>query len=233
MSELSAVASKAIRTLKTIPTFHVNPERPLQSVYEAHIYDWGHARKMIDSLSSELEVHLDTLLLGLDPNTLPGFLLLEDVQDNFSSKTPGHSFLNDNPALQPLSGALGTHVAAQGGAVGVGRQALFDPTTSIFNPGAVNDYLRQYAILIRLMFQLAWVTMAAPYRTPEAVSIAIVNVGDVQRSVFVRNGLIHLLPTYNKNQWRVGGAIPIPHPLPRRLSQALYTSIVLLRPFVT
>lgn len=233
ISELSAVASKAIRTLKTLPTFHVNPERPLQSVYEAHVYDWAYARKTIDTLTGEAEAMLEALLLGLDLDTCHGFLDLDDVQDNFGSRTPGHSFIDDNPTLPPLQGAVAAHVARKQGQVGLTSQAMFDAATAVPNAGAVTIYLRQYALLIRRMFQLAWVTMAAPYRTPEAVSIAIINVGDVQRSVFVRNGMLHLLPTYNKIQWRVGGAIPIPHPLPRRLSNVMYTSIVLIRPFVT
>jgi len=196
-------------------------------------------REALETLLHEAAKCLnDTLLFGLQG--LAGYPV-ESLHDNMAERRPGRSFLDDprnqlstvkdnvlqqlfiRPDLRRrffLEEALPT---SDSGAEQQSQPVRINPAEAAVYSHANKQFLQLLAVLIVM-------TAGLPPRRKELLGVSWCNDGN-PRNVFIYDGLVALVTTYHKSQWRVGSR-PVARFLPPYLGNVLVRYLIYIPPIL-
>ena len=183
---------------------------------------WRQALKqMLQTASSILA---DELLFG-EPDA--PFILLATLKEDASNLTPGYSFIN-NPRnnLKAHTGWLFARLQA----VPSIRSRFFKGDSTACRQSAGAQYHAANQRFLRCLAMLIYMTTGLPPRRKELIGISWVN-QESARNIYLYNGLIAIVTSYHKSQWKVGSR-PIARFLPPTLGQLLLQYLILIPPFL-
>ena len=179
--------------------------------------DW---REMLQRLVARVEIILREELLF--EKIAPKFNL-DRIQDNFGNLEPGYSFVSDERNCLPQNWL---YEAVSSGSTG---RLLVDERGE-YQVGFMKTYLDSNRLFLRLLAVLIYMTSGLPPRQDELVSITWKN-WDTARNIYVSHGLVAIITSYHKAQWRVGTR-PVARFLPPVVGRLLVRYLVLVPSFV-
>ena len=195
-------------------------------------------RKALETLLREAANILnDTLLFGLQG--LADYPV-ESLHDNMAERRPGLSFLDDpRNQLHTVRDNVLQHLFSQPDL----RRRFFlaeaPPTSESgaeqqqsqsvrINPAEAAGYSHANKQFLQLLAVLIVMTAGLPPRRKELLGVSWCNDGN-PRNVFIYDGLVALITTYHKSQWRVGSR-PVARFLPPYLGNVLVRYLIYIPP---
>lgn len=180
-------------------------------------------------LKSAEELMDTSLLCGLRYVDMSQRMQISSIQDNLREDEAGFSFLSF-PSLSWLAFLLRDRL-------------LRDPSMQIqflvaqedtvkINQEGCRQYLDQVAFFLELMLTLIHLTSGNPARATELATLQWRNTGTQLRSIFVHDGYLMLMPSYNKTAPLLQRDRPIARFLPQPVGQLLVVYLAVVMPFV-
>lgn len=172
---------------------------------------------------------MDTsLLCGLRYVDVCARLPLSTIQDNIREDEVGFSFLSF-PAISWMSLQLRDQLIRD--PLMQNKFIVASDESMQMNEEACKQYVNQVSAFLELLLTLIHLTSGNPARATELATLQWRNTGTQMRSIFIHQGHVMLMPTYNKTAPLLQRDRPIARFLPQSVGQLMVVYLVVVLPF--